>query len=102
MAFEMISYGKCFFAFSHPSPHHLLSLVGRWVPCGSHAGSKNVREKMGGRMHCSISRSLPTIVELRCAIVQIILGSSSVARRTILAEMGHEFTIVVFFLSDIY
>jgi hypothetical protein len=46
--------------------------------------------------------NLPTIVELRRAIVQIILGSSSVARRTILAEMGYEFTIVVFFLSDIY
>lgn len=30
-------------------------------------------------------------------VVQIILGSSSVARRKILAEMGYEFTIMVRF-----
>jgi hypothetical protein len=48
--------GKCFFAFSHPSPLHLLSLVGRWVPRGSHAGSKSLRGEMGEKMHYSISR----------------------------------------------
>ena len=40
---------------------------------------------------------------LACAFfVQIILGSSSIARRKILAEMGYEFTIVVFLLSASY
>lgn len=31
-------------------------------------------------------------------VVQIILGSASVARRKILAEMGYEFTVMVIFL----
>jgi hypothetical protein len=41
--------GKCLFAFSQPSLHHLLSLVGRWIPHRSHVKSKIVREEMGER-----------------------------------------------------
>jgi hypothetical protein len=42
----LISIGKCFFVFFHPSFHHLFSLVGRWAAHESHARSKNLREEM--------------------------------------------------------
>jgi hypothetical protein len=42
----LISIEKCFFAFFHPSLHHLLFFVGRLAPLESCARSKNLREEM--------------------------------------------------------
>lgn len=42
-------------------------------------------------------------INISVFILQIILGSSSVARRKILADMGYEFTVMVLLLfSHIY
>jgi hypothetical protein len=50
--------GKCLFAFSQPSLHHLLSLVGRWIPHRSHVKSKIVRALATDSLKESVSLHL--------------------------------------------
>jgi hypothetical protein len=49
VALNNVEIGKCSFAFSYPSLHHLFSLAERWVSRESHAKRETLKEKIGGR-----------------------------------------------------